>query len=280
MIEAKIIADSVNRSGNRITTFIVSFNRFILAETNTHRILSRNSASSRAIPSYKMIARIRENPGKPVFWAKNQSGMQAKEELAEPQKTEAQQIWLQAMENAIESAEKLSHLGLHKAISNRLIEPFLYTTAIITASEWGNFFNLRAHPEAQQEFQHLAYLMLEEYVKSVPIEKKPGSWHIPFGDRYISEGLTTKQQLKIATARCARVSYLNFEGNIDHEKDYQLHDNLITSGHLSPTEHCARALEESHKVGNFVGWFQYRKTFPNENRVQFDPYDLLSKRNN
>ena len=29
------------------------------------------------------------------------------------------------------------------------------------------------------------------------------------------------------SARAARVSYLNFEGEISHEKDYKLHDQLL-----------------------------------------------------
>lgn len=54
MIKAEIIADSINQYGNRITSFVITFPRIVLAEFNTHRALSRNSASSRAIPFNKM----------------------------------------------------------------------------------------------------------------------------------------------------------------------------------------------------------------------------------
>ena len=47
MIKAEIIADSKNETGNRITTMVVTFPRFIPAELNTHRMFSRNSASSK-----------------------------------------------------------------------------------------------------------------------------------------------------------------------------------------------------------------------------------------
>ena len=52
-IEAKIVADSINPQGDRITTYLLTFPRFILAELNTHRVFSKNSASSRAIPFEK-----------------------------------------------------------------------------------------------------------------------------------------------------------------------------------------------------------------------------------
>ena len=49
-ISAKVIADSVSPKGIRLVTIECQFPRFILAQVNTHRVFSRNSASSRAIP--------------------------------------------------------------------------------------------------------------------------------------------------------------------------------------------------------------------------------------
>ena len=43
---AKILADSLNPCGVRLTTFEITFPRIVLAEFNTHRVFSRNSASS------------------------------------------------------------------------------------------------------------------------------------------------------------------------------------------------------------------------------------------
>lgn len=50
--------------------------------------------------------------------------------------------------------------------------------------------------------------------------------------------------IKIATARCARLSYMTFDNEIDYEKDIELHDRLLQSGHMSPFEHCARAMSD------------------------------------
>jgi thymidylate synthase ThyX len=295
MITAKILLDNVNPTGNRITTFVLEFPRWILAELNTHRTFSRNTASSRAIPIEKMIKMVQENPAMPVFWGKNQPGMQSKEELIGNEFLNAKEAWLRARDRAVESAEELMECGMHKQYANRAIENFLYVKTILTGTEFENFFALRAHKDTQPEFQDLAYKMLDIYQLSEPKKLKEGEWHIPFGDNldhkriwkmvqesshektpygvevskkthFNDENLFRETAIKISTARCARVSYLNFEGKDDYNKDIELHDILKESGHWSPFEHCAMALSTSEFSGNFKGWKQYRKTFYDENR--------------
>ena len=309
MIHAKILLDSVNPAGDRITSWVLTYPRFFHSELMTHRCFSRNAASSRAIPVKKMIEEVKNSAAMPIFWGKNQSGMQAKEELddivkdkqifvspvgnsvdptklAVTAKHAAKHEWLAARDSAIKHAEKMLELGLHKQIANRILEPFMHMTVILTGTEFENFFALRAHPDAQPEFQDLAYKMLQMYQDNSPNKLKEGEWHIPFGDKLDNTRLlpiaTSGQaamfvdevedrmellKLKIATARCARVSYLNFEGKDDYIKDIELHDILANSGHWSPFEHCAQAMAKSEYSGNFKGWTQYRKTFNNENRT-------------
>jgi thymidylate synthase ThyX len=265
----------------------------------THRVFSRNAASSRAIPVKRMIDDIRQNCAMPIFWGKNQAGMQAKEELDDiikrreilvspvgnsldpytltvTDKHAAKHEWLAARDSAIKHAEKMMELGVHKQIANRIIEPFMHMTVIITGTEFENFFALRAHPDAQPEFQDLAYKMLDIYQSSEPNKLKEGEWHIPFGDKLDETRLTElyyqtaipheELKLRISVARCARVSYLNFEGKDDYNKDIELSETLSSSGHWSPFEHSAMALSTSEYSGNFKGWKQYRKTFYEENR--------------
>lgn len=266
MIDARIIADSVNPVGNRITTWVVKFPRFILAEFNTHRQLSRNSSSSRARPLDKTIQDVIDDPAMPEFWGKNQKGMQASEELSEDYKTRSIWVWLEARDQAVESVRDLQEFDVHKQIANRILEPWMHQTVLCTATEWENFFALRADLPAQPEFRALAFKMLDLYNSNEPKQLNVGEWHIPFGDKYCDD-LTVEEQLKVCTARAARVSYNNFEGDMDFQKDFDLHDKLLESGHLSPFEHCAKALPESIPVGNFVGWKQYRKFCKNENRT-------------
>ncbi len=269
MIEAKIIADSINSSGNRITSFLLKYPRFIHSEFMTHRVLSRNAPSSRAIPINKVIEAVSLTPAEPVSWGKNQSGMQASEALDDSVIAMAKKVWYIARDNAIQSAQALSGLGVHKQIANRLLEPFTHMITLATATEWTNFFALRAHPDAQPEFQELAHCMLEEYLNHEPVKKRVGQWHMVF-EEHMPKQIDNFRKLKIATARAARLSYMNFDGKIEPEKDYELHDKLKTSGHWSPFEHCARAIYANETSGNFRGWLQYRKMFNNENITEFD----------
>ena len=266
MISAEIVADSISPSNQRITSFVCVFPRFILSEFNTHRMLSRNAASSRAIPTKKFLEQIINDPVFPIHWGKNQSGMQAFLELDEEKKQSAKKIWLEARDKMIDSVSKLQELGLHKQITNRLLEPWFNATVIVTATDYENFFKLRINKNAQPEIFELATLMKKEIDKSIPKKVDIGCWHIPFADKHINNVPEEKNLLKIGVARCARVSYLNFEGVIDYEKDYALHDQLKNDGHWSPFEHCATPCSESNRTyGNFSGWKQYRKFFKEEN---------------
>lgn len=292
MFKAEIIADSKNEFGNRITTFIITFPRIILAEFNTHRMLSRNSASSRAIPFEKMLKSVTENPFIPIKWMKDHKGMQGSEYFGEELEINLRNNkWKDARWTAMEQAEKLSELGVSKQICNRLLEPFMWHTVIVTATEWENFFALRAHKDAEIHMQKIAYMMLEEYNKSEPKYLKEGEWHIPFREYIDWEKLVSLHNsdlikedglgdliIKISTARCARVSY-TVVGETEKEKGYYedvvLHDRLKESGHMSPFEHCAQspylgsftvAARKRFWSGNFLGFIQYRKLIEGENK--------------
>lgn len=272
MIEAKIIKDSVNTNGERITTWVLKYPRFIHSEFMTHRVFSRNAASSRAIPAKKLIEAVIEEPAMPVWWGKNEPGMQANAQLStditeklvgpsgpayySPMEL-ARQEWLKGRDRAVETAKQLLLLGLHKQVANRVLEPWCHMTVVATCTEYENFFSLRAHKDAQPEFQELAYKMLGVYNGNEPDKLGVNEWHIPFSDRMPDVNLET--QLKIATARCARVSYLTFDNEIDVAKDIELHDRLSGSGHWSPFEHCAQSAPGTFS-GNYRGWAQYRKT--------------------
>jgi len=144
MIDAKIITDSVNKNGDRLTTFILTFPRFILAELNTHRAFSRNSASSRAIPFKKMVKSVEENPFIPIAWQKDHKGMQGTEYLnQDADEGLIVRDWLSARDNAVEVAKSLNKEGVTKQLCNRLLEPFMWHTVIISATEFSNFFELR-----------------------------------------------------------------------------------------------------------------------------------------
>lgn len=345
-ISAKIIADSCNEFNNRITTMVVTFPRIILAEFNTHRMFSRNSASSRAIPFEKMVESVKTNPFIPIAWQKDHKGMQGNEylnwfkeckvwnnQLTDFEILNIKDAWLDARDEMVEVAKNLNESDVTKQLCNRLLEPFMWHTVIVTATEWENFFALRCpryeipldpddqyiaegrswkdlmswtknnmsagdfdttdvierlkwnKGQAEIHMMALAECMWDAMNESTPKQLKAGEWHIPFGDNILIPGLNGIEQntidtIKIATARCARVSYtvVGEEGKEpNYENDIKLHDRLATSGHWSPFEHCARAMNTLEKnvakdeitnagwSGNFKGFIQYRKTFNNEN---------------
>jgi thymidylate synthase ThyX len=284
---AKILADSVSPDGVRLTTFEVTHPRIILAEVNTHRMFSRNSASSRAIPVATMISRLMEHPYVPTHWGKNQKGMQADEELSAKDQEKAKEIWSSALDSAIWEAKRLTELGVHKQITNRLLEPFMWHTAIITATEWSNFFGQRQHKDAHPEFRLLADLMHQAMEGSTPRALNYDDWHLPMVDApeawnlEITSSIPVIDIRKVSIGRCARVSYLTHDGKRDPEADVKLVDEkLIPSGHMSPLEHVARPMREEDYgdpqlglevwrkggafCGNFRGWVQYRKMIQNE----------------
>lgn len=133
-ISAKIIADSIESIGNnRLTTLQVTMPRYILAELNTHRMLSKNSASSRAIPFKKMVKSVQDNPFIPIAWQRDHKGMQGTEYIIEKDEIERRNNdWLNARDNAIKSATYLNEMTVTKQLCNRLLEPFMYHTVLIS----------------------------------------------------------------------------------------------------------------------------------------------------
>jgi thymidylate synthase ThyX len=259
-IKAKIVADSLNLQGDRLTTFIVTFPRIILAEFNTHRMFSRNSASSRAIPFDKMVKSVQENPFIPIAWQKDHKGMQGVEYAEYPDTEDFKVIWLEARDNAVKSAQLLQtgNVKATKQLCNRLLEPFMWHTVIITSGKEGleNFFNLRNHEAAEIHIQELAKRMLEVYNESKPKQLQAGEWHIPFGDEWYSA--SSSFNLKVSTAKCARVSYTvvgEESKEPNYENDIKLHDRLAESGHWSPFEHCAKVMSDEEYKSFIKGQF-------------------------
>jgi len=265
MITASIILDSISSNNKvRLTTYELTYPRYIHSEFMTHRMFSRNASSSRAIPISKIIEEVKTNPVVPVEWGKNQKGMQARELLSDESSKEAKDTWLKIANETIHYAEKLQSLGVHKQIVNRLLEPYSYIKVICTATEYQNFFKLRAHEDAQPEIRILAEKMLEAYNISQPKLINNNSYHLPYVTAYELASYNTSALIKCSIARCARVSYKNHDGtNNTLEQNLQLYDRLLSSRHLSPFEHVAKPdTLEFH--ANFYGWKSIRRTIPGE----------------
>lgn len=263
MISAKVICDSISPTGSRLTTIEANFHRFILSEVNTHRAFSRNSASSRAIPTQKLIDQVRNNPAIPIEFGSNQPGMQAGRPLNLSQSRSAKLVWLRAADEAAMNAERLHAMGVHKQVTNRVLEPFMWHRAIITSTEagWSNFFDQRISPLAQPEISELALKIRCAMTASDPTPLDYGQWHLPYGQSVDNDGqiLSPLTARAISAARCARVSYLTHDGKRDVQKDLDLYQKLVTADppHWSPLEHVATPGNQGG-AGNFDGWHQLR----------------------
>jgi thymidylate synthase ThyX len=262
---AKVIADSI-ADGVRLTTLEATMPRIVLAEFNTHRMFSRNSASSRAIPVEKRIQAVIDDPFVPESFGSNQKGMQAGSALEGREAADAREVWMHARVEAVRAARALAALGVHKQLANRLIEPFAWTTVVVTATEWENYFNLRISSLAQPEIRLVSEAMKAAMDTSKPRTLHVGEWHLP----YIQDGESEGPLAMISAARCARVSYLTQDGRRDIEADLRLAESLATNRHMSPFEHVARVasphvFDNPEFTGNFrFPWVQLRKTMAGE----------------
>ena len=284
---AAVLADSISPEGVRLVTLEATFPRFILAEINTHRMLSRNSASSRAIPTEKIIERVRAHPFVPLTFNQRVKGMGVGEALDEAAAAEARAWWLSARDDAVNAAEMLAQLNVDKSRANRLLEPFMWHTAIISATEWENFFALRDNAAAQPEFRLLAQKMRAVMDASEPQPLDYGWWHLPLvNDAELATlcdarkrgGTEEREAVSMAkmlsASRCARVSYDRQHDEEDFEVTITRANRLRDSGHLSPFEHVARPMvndgthhPEDEFEGNFRGWVQMRKEIPYEDNA-------------
>lgn len=273
--KAEVVADSVSPYGIRLITFQLRYPRFIHAEFMTHRQFSRNARSSRAVPTQRLL---NEEPYIPSFMA-NGRGMQSFMDLSSDQYTDAVRHWWEGIESCKATASLLRDDDVHKQWSNRMLEWFGYIDVVVTSTYWKNFFNLRDHPMAMPEIQHLAKVMQEAIATSIPDQLDFGQWHLPYVSKAEYEHWDEAALLKFSTARCARVSYKPFDGNgeIDYVKDQELARKLIVQDplHASPAEHQAYPdrLElgefdyewrQPQLHGNLCGWIQHRKLHPNE----------------
>lgn len=271
MIEAKVIAHSVAKddhgnNGPELFTLALKYPRFIHSEFMTHRVFSRNAASSRAIPVSRMIEQVRNEPAMPIYWGSNKPGMQAGDELVGTTLENAQFMWHRAAQQAADIAEQMQELGLHKQVANRVLEPFQIMQTVVTATEWENFFQLRISEFAQPEIKALAVAMRDAMANSTPFHMPYGEYHVPYVTAEERDEHKSRKDwhtlCMIASARCARVSYLNHDGsNPDIVKDLELATKLKDSNHASPFEHVARPWHISDSpevVRNFRGWTQFR----------------------
>lgn len=272
-IGAKVILDSISQQGVRLTTMEVTMHRFVLAEFNTHRAFSRNSASSRAIPVRKTLERYKEQPAFPASYTTEKPGMSGGAVLTGESLVAALDLFEdihmftgRMISEYLTRCEEKNYTPLHKSLINRLMEPMQWHTVIVTATEWDNFFAQRCHEAAQPEMRLVAENMQRAYNLSAPVRK---DIHTPYIRPDDDDELTLLQQVMVSAARCARVSYLTHDGVRNPKADLDLYNKLSGANppHWSPMEHVAFDPAFLNTSGliyytgnrNFEDWVQLRQ---------------------
>jgi hypothetical protein len=281
---AEVLCDSLSPLGVRLTSLLITFPRFILAELNTHRMFSRSSASSRAVPIPNKIVDVLTYPFVPESFTKHKKGMQADEVVDDDAQSMARDSWFRLRDYAVTAAQELLNLGIHKQHANRTLELFSWHTVLVTSTEWSNFFALRDSLKAQPEFQIVAHMMKEALIASRPVQAQDMSYrHMPFtsieeiGGLY-RQGWDLDRIAKMSVGRCARLSTMTFDGVRDPNKDVALAEELLLNGHMAPYEHIARPATNVNFYGNFRGWIQTRKEIVGEH--DFGLMQMLREGNN
>lgn len=260
MINVKVIADhqyvDYGNKQHRITTFELEYPRFIHSELLTHRVFSRNSASSRAIPLDRMIDLVIENPVIPK-WTLNQKGMTGLEVTNDITKAQAMAIWVDARDNAVKYVNKLKELGIHKQNANRLLEPFQHIKTILTGTDFDNFFKLRISAEAQPEIKELAVKMRNAMNEHIPSVLGTNHIHCPYMLDPVDKG--DIRTVLTSVALCAQVSYRREDSK--EETVSRIINRLLKSNnvHASPFEHiCMIRSAIAEQKGNLNGFIQLR----------------------
>ena len=309
-ISATSILASVGKlTGDRVDTLLLRYPRWIHAEGRTHRLmslgedfeisvptpslmedpnLSRNASSSRAIPVARLIQDVLDDPAIPLFWGKNQKGMQAGEEtsalISVPTFTGGcedlsnRDAWLRARDFAVKMAQAFAEAGYHKQLVNRLLEPFSHITVVATATNWSNFLHLRDHKDAEPHIAILAQEIRKALQGATTQVLYPGDWHLPFikpgeardlrlqiadmGHMHSDlDQILHQWLLKLSVARCASTSYDTVDGfAMTIDRAVELHDKLVGMDplHASPCEHQCTPDHLDTGAGVPLGLPEYR----------------------
>ena len=257
--KATVLAHSIHAGGLApIVTWELMYPRYIHSELMTHRMFSRNAASSRATPTAVLVDEAAKNP---VFFdslTTNQHGMVGADELSAEDAALFEAEWQDLAKYVARTVlDWKTRFNLSKQVVNRALEPFLPIRTIVTATELDNFFKLRLASDAQPEIQSLAKAMHASMKASKPEELRDYAWHVPYKG-LLQGGCKDEGDLVIrSVAACARVSVMRGDGKATSlEEDTAFVRRLYESGHMSPFEHVAMCLPLHYDDGmcQCSGW--------------------------
>lgn len=206
--------------------------------------VSRNSASSRAIPTLKVISQIEVDPYIPE-WRAAKKGMQGGELLPDLDRQLLTEQWLEYKDKATKMALWAFETGACKQDVCAYLLPFMRVDIIATATadSWQHFIDLRAHEDAHPDFAWFAYKLKNELARSQPNGVGFLGWHMPFTDD-LPDGTSLSDKLAVSSVRAARISYGNEKLFLPFpiKEAIAKRAALIDNKHMSPLEHQVQAV--------------------------------------
>lgn len=297
-IKAEIVAHSRNvETGDELITYRLTYPRIILAQLNTYKQITKITASSRAQPFNKVVEVIENDPFIPLAYQRAHKGMQGTEYFTDEEEIRQRDLeWLTARDKAVEQAKKLNDLGVTKQVVNRILEPWMWVTQLVTGTReaYEHLFNQRC-PEyevngvkgrskkemgldltdeewltsnkghAEIHFMDLAEKMYDALRDSEPKELKPGELHIPYLDTpLMTPDLSPEDVIKYSCGLTAHTSYTTIgDGTkMTIEKARGLFDHCLENGHYSVFEMIGKAMSKDElddpRRRGFRGFIQLR----------------------
>ena len=270
-MKAEFIQGSIAPCGTPIATLVLEYPRAIHAQLLTHRVFSKNSSSSRAVPIKIAIKQIQENPVN-FIWTENKSGMSG-DVITEPSKlkqiTDIVSQLFKVTRIAVSQlafSESEGGLNVHKQNAARFLEPFQNIRVVLTSTEWENWDWLRVDSAAQPEIERLAKLMLEARESGEYMELTEGDWHVPFIVRKVNPDngeltyhhpetdaeLTVQEAIELSMSICAQTSFR--KEDYSDKKTENVISKLFTGNkvHASPSEHQATPIPQKLDNIGFV----------------------------
>lgn len=303
-----IQASQCARTGQKIVTLVLEYPRVIHSQLLTHRVFTKNSSSTRAVPAKRVIEQLRAKPAE-YLWTSNQAGMQGNRIEDEGRLDTIEVLFESARDSQIRLVERLTDpngLNVHKQNACRLLEPFQNIRVCLTSTEWDNWDWLRIDPEAQGEIVDLANMIKQARDEADYEPLSPGDWHVPFVTRkrdsrdvlryYVGETeVEVDVAIKVSMSCAAQTSYRVLNETVEKAEDIM--GKLFTGRkvHASPSEHQATPIPEvehrpigvvstwpegvthmdrCHRLwsGNFREFIQNRQLIPNHDGAKLNQY--------
>jgi len=285
---AKVIARSrPPAGGEELISILLTYPRFIHPQLLRHRMFAHSAQSSRAVSFEKTLEWLQENgPVIPIFCLEKR-GMQAGPVFADKERKAAEKLWLSTYKKVLASASQLSEVhDIHHTIPNRILEPFMPIAHLMTGTEkaWNHFLSLRLHQDADIHAFELAWEIKDRIDAS---HWQKSFIHIPFHaeifdyfdlkfDDYPDSLASFFSSLTFdlwaaSFARCARISYLNYEKQKSLQEERKFALRLWADQHFSPFEHVAVSGALAENSSGLLGedWVAFRHL---DNKEYVEPF--------